>query len=105
MLSYLLAGLSLLSAAPYQAYVLESETNVWNVAVRDISGDGKADLFLFCCDEKSYPLRKSVAVHLADAAGGYPSEPSFRLNLDPTVSALFFCGNGRDAAGRTCRRR
>ncbi len=90
MMTLTLAYLAVCSVAPFQTYPLDTAANVWDVAVKDITGDGKADIFLLCCDEKSYPLVKFLAVHVADEAGAYCSQPTFRLDLQPTVSGVFF---------------
>lgn len=79
-----------LSAEPYQAYVLNTEAPIWNVAPHDVTGDGKAELFVACCDERSYPLKKLVAVFIADDAGGYPAQASLTIDLEPSISTLFF---------------
>jgi hypothetical protein len=85
----LLAASLVLSAEPYQAYVLNTDAAVWSVAARDITGDGKAELFAACCDEKSYPLKKFVAVFIQDETGGYPANASLIVDLAPSMSALF----------------
>jgi hypothetical protein len=85
----LMAALLVLSAEPYQAYVLNTDAAVWSVTARDITGDGKAELFAACCDEKSYPLKKFVAVFIADETGGYPAKASLIIDLAPSMSALF----------------
>jgi len=78
-----------LCAAP-QTYVLEAPDNVWDISVLDVNGDSVRDVFALCCDEKSYPLRKSMCVYVADASGAYPGKPSYTLPLDAAVSTLFF---------------
>lgn len=79
------------SASPAPVHhVLHADTNVWDVTAQDMNNDGVKDIFAVCCDPKSDPQRKFVAVYLADASGAYPARPSFRINLDPAVSTLFF---------------
>ena len=85
----LLVASLILSAESYQAYVLHTDAAVWNVAARDVTGDGKAEIFAACCDEDSYPLKKFVAVFIADPAGGYPVQPSLVVDLAPSISTLF----------------
>jgi hypothetical protein len=77
-------------AAPFQQYVLNSDVNVWDVASTDLNGDGNAEIFTICCDEKSEPLEKYVGVYMAGPDGAYPEKPTFRLNVDPTISTFFF---------------
>ncbi len=90
MSQFVVVAAALLTAASYQPFTLTTDTNVWSVAVRDVSQDGKGDIFLLCCDEKSSPFNKYVAVYVADTDGGYTADPHFRLKLDPRVSTLFF---------------
>jgi hypothetical protein len=80
----------MLAAAPNNAFVLNTEAAVWDIAARDITGDSRAEIFAVCCDEQSAPLVKFVDVFVADASGGYPAQPSSRVDLDPSLSALFF---------------
>ena len=91
MLSHILACFlaMLLSQQPHQAYVLNTDASVLDVAARDLTGDAKAELFLLCCDAASSPLVKFVAVYVAGEAGSYPVQPSSRLDLEPSVSTLF----------------
>lgn len=89
MVILLLATLAGVFAAPAH-YVLHEETSIWDVALEDINGDGKVDVFALCCDEESDPLRKYLAIHLARGAGVYPPAPSFTLDLDPNVGTVYF---------------
>jgi len=82
-------GLMLLAAAPHQAYVLRTETSVWDVAAHDFTGDGRAEILLLCCEEDSRPLAKFIAVHPAGAEGAYSAAAAARLDLEPSVSTLF----------------
>ncbi|MDQ1258125.1 MAG: repeat-containing protein [Candidatus Hydrogenedentes bacterium] len=86
----LLVSIGLLLAAEPAHYVLNEDVSIWDVAAVDVNGDGLADVFALCCDEKSDPLRKYVAVHLAEASGAYPAKPSCILKLDPSVGGAFF---------------
>ncbi len=71
-------------------YVLNAEAGVSDIAVQDINGDDKAEIFALCCDEESRPLNKFVAAYLADETGAYPPTPTVMLSLDPSIGALFF---------------
>lgn len=73
-----------------QHYVLNTDANVWDVAAMDITGDGKAELFAFCCDEKSEPLDKFISVYIPAADGAYPEKESLRLKVTPEASTFFF---------------
>ena len=91
MLTPALAALHIVSlalAAP-AAFVLNSELNVWDVSSHDLNGDQRADLLVLASDEKSAPLRKSIAIHLAQEDGSYASSPSFVLPLPPESGAAF----------------
>ena len=90
MTALICASLLLLTAEPLGTYVLLTDAGVCDVAARGVTGDGKAELFAVCCDEQSDPLVKFVAVFVADESGGYPAKPAFRIDLAPSVSALFF---------------
>lgn len=68
---------------------LMAPENVWDAAAEDLDGNGIADLMLLCCDERSDPLNKFIAVYMAGADGSYPDEPSSRCPLDPSVGVLF----------------
>ena len=86
----LIAASFILAAEPYHAYVLNTEPPIWSVAAQDVTGDGKAELFEACCDEQSYPLKKSVAVFIADGEGGYPAKPSLTIDVPASMSTFFF---------------
>ena len=90
MFAHIAILLAALAASPYQHFVLKPGTSVWDVAARDVTGDDNAELFVLCCDEKSDPLEKFVAVYIASDAGEYDEAPSLRIDLEPAVSALFF---------------
>ena len=81
---------TLVSAVPYDAFVLEPGAPVWDLAANDVTGDGLAELFILCCDAKSRPLNKFVAVYEADENGGYATEPASKIALKPEQSTLFF---------------
>ncbi len=89
MLSLFVSAFLILSSPEYQAFVLDTGTSVWDVAEQDLTGDGKAEILALCCDEKSSPPAKFVACFVADAAGAYTAKPTFRLDLDPSIGALF----------------
>jgi hypothetical protein len=89
-LVYLALFASIASAEPYQAFALNTKLPIWSVAARDVTGDGKAEIFAICCDDKSDPLQKFVAVFHPNDTGAYSADPSFTIDLDPSVSALFF---------------
>jgi uncharacterized protein (DUF2141 family) len=85
----LLGLLGALSAAP-QTFVLETPENVWDVAALEIDSGRSRSVFVLCCDEKSYPLRKALCVYAADDTGTYAPKPVFTIALEPSVSTLFF---------------
>ena len=87
LLACMLFGLT--AAAPHHAFVLKTETSVWDVSVEDLNQDGRGDIIALCCDEKSYPLKKEIAVFLAGAEETYPNAPSIILPLDPSIGAAF----------------
>lgn len=68
---------------------IQAPENVWDAAAEDLDGNGFADLLLLCCDERSDPLNKFLAIYLAGDDGTYPQEPSSRCPLDPSVGVLF----------------
>ena len=45
MSQFVVVAAALLTAASYQPFTLTTDTNVWSVAVRDVSQDGKGDIF------------------------------------------------------------
>ncbi len=92
MVSTAVAGLIyLMAASPApQSFVLNLDKNVHDVTAKDISGDGVAELLVLCCDEKSRPLEKYLAVFAAGADGAYPGTATARLDLDPSYSTIFF---------------
>ena len=90
MISSAVAGLMCLIAAGPQSFVLNLDTNVHDVTAKDISGDGVAELLVLCCDEKSRPLVKYLAVFAPGPDGAYPGTPTVRLDLDPSISTIFF---------------
>jgi len=71
-------------------YTMDPGVEVWDVAAHDMNGDGKLDIFAFCCAEKSMPLHKFIAVYLADSSGAYGKTPSLTVPLEPTIGAAFF---------------
>jgi len=90
MAAWLTAALAVLVSADPALYALEADTSVWDVAARDVNGDGTAEVFALCCDEDARPLKKSVGIYFADEAGAYPARPTISLDLDPRIGALFF---------------
>ncbi len=82
-------GFLALAATEPQSFTLHAGTSVWDVAALDVNGDERGDVVAVCCDENSEPLNKYLAVFLCDANGGYPSEPSFKTPLDPSIGVLF----------------
>ncbi len=89
MLSLLLTGLAAISAGEPRIFALNAGTSVWDVAAEDINSDGLADILAMCCDEKSDPLNKYLAVFLAGEDGGYTQKPTFTVPLDPVLSVAF----------------
>ena len=88
---HLLAAFSVLAlaAAEPRQFTLNAGASVWDVATLDVNGDGRGDVVAVCCDENSEPLNKHIAVFLCDDNGGYPSQPSIKTPLDPSIGALF----------------
>ena len=81
---------SLIAAAgPGTLSTLTTTQNVWDVTAEDLDGNGYADLLLLCCDERSDPLNKFVAVHMAGSDGVYPASASFTCPLAPEAGVLF----------------
>lgn len=78
-----------LAAEPPRQFALNAGVSVWDVAALDVNGDGRGDVVAICCDEDSEPLNKYIAVFLADERGGYPSEPTMKTTLEPSVGVLF----------------
>ncbi len=79
-----------LCAAPVCAQdVLRVDAAVWDVAAEDVTGDGRAEIFLLCADKEARPARKYVAVFVPDEGGAYSSSESLRIELTPQTSALF----------------
>ncbi len=87
---FVAAATSCLASASPQHYVLAADAGVWDVAVEDVDGDGKADITALCCDGESEPLDKFVAVYLADSKGRYSPEPTFTHALNASTGTLFF---------------
>lgn len=79
----------LLAANAGTLITLNAPQNVWDAAAEDLDGNGRADLLLLCCDERSDPLNKFVAVYLATAEGTFAAEPSFQCPLEPAAGVLF----------------
>jgi len=90
MTTIIVASLLAAVAAPFQSCELTAPAAVWDMTARDITGDGKAELIAVCCDVKSDPLVKFVLVFPPNDSGGYSSKTAQRLDLDPSVSSLFF---------------
>lgn len=97
MLSLAVVGMALFAADTPRIYALDAGTSVWDVTAFDVNGDGKGDIVAVCCDENSEPLKKFVAIFLADESGAYSSAPSSTVPIDPSLSVLFpadIDGNG-----------
>lgn len=77
------------AAAGPQVFALNAGLDVWDVAIADLNGDSRGDIAAICADPLSHPVKKQLAVFLADDQGGYPSAPSLVQPLDPVVGALF----------------
>ncbi|HOD51146.1 MAG TPA: VCBS repeat-containing protein [Candidatus Hydrogenedentes bacterium] len=78
-------------SAAVETSVIETSEPVWDVAVEDLNLDGSGDIVALCCDSEATPLKKNVAVYMMNGEdGGYSSEPSFVLPLDPSISSLFW---------------
>ncbi|MBP8131177.1 MAG: VCBS repeat-containing protein [Candidatus Hydrogenedentes bacterium] len=69
-------------------FTLEAPENVCDLAGADLNQDGLGDILAVFCDEKSDPLRKGVAVYLAQEDGTYPPAPSSLLSLAPETGAV-----------------
>lgn len=89
MLALAVAGAVVLGADAPKTFVLSSPLDVWDVAIADLNGDSKKDILAFCADSRSYPLKKSLVVYLADEQGHYQAEPFAELHLDPSVGTAF----------------
>jgi hypothetical protein len=83
----LLPILFVLAAGP-QLSVLGTDLPVWDIAVSDVDGNGRGDVLALCSDPDKEPLRKQLAVFLAGEAG-YPSKPSFAMNLGIDTGVAF----------------
>jgi len=90
MIVNVVVGLMLAAGVPHETYVLRTDASVWDVAVEDLTGDGRAEILLVCCDAETRPFVKFVALYPAGAGGEYASEAAVRLDLDPSISTLFF---------------
>ncbi len=90
MVIILMVASVLATASPAQTYALRTEADIWDVAATDLNGDGKAEIFAFCCNKDKDPIEKSIAVFMAGADGSYPPTPTLRLNIAPEFSAFFF---------------
>jgi len=90
MIASAVAGLMFVVAATPQAYVLDLDQNVHDVTAQDITGDGVSELLVLCCDEKSRPLVKFVAVYEAGSNGAFPAKPTAFLDLNASISTIFF---------------
>ena len=91
MLVPILASLLLAAGAPptENLMTLNAPQHVWDVAAEDFDGNGFSDLILLCCDERSDPLKKLIAVYMADAQGRYAAEATFTCPLDAQVGVLW----------------
>jgi len=81
--------MTVLADPPPATFVLQTEQNVWDVAVADPNQDGFGDVLALCCDETSYPLDKSLCLFHANGAGAYGEAPAAALPLQPQTGALF----------------
>lgn len=89
MLAIAVAGAIVFGGSAPEILVLESDLDVWDVAIADLNGDTKLDILAFRADSRSYPLKKGLAVFLAGADGRYSAMPSAELQLDPSIGAAF----------------
>ena len=89
MTSLLMTAIIAIGAAP-AVYTMDGGVEVWDVAAHDMNGDGRAEIFTFCCAEKSFPLSKFIAVYFAGADGAYPASPTITIPLDPSIGSAFF---------------
>ena len=88
MLTALILGLTALGVEP-QTMVLEAPQNVWDVTVHDFDNDGRNDIAVVSCDERSNPLEKQLGIYLATETGAYTREPSATLTLPADSGELF----------------
>lgn len=84
----LIAGVSLIAFVAPVNFVLEAPENVCDVAGCDLNQDGRGDILVVFCDERSDPLRKGVAAYLGGEDGLYPAAPTNILALPPETGAL-----------------
>lgn len=68
---------------------LETDKNVWDVEIEDLNQDGVQDILLLTCDEKSYPLEKSLDIFLATPEKTVPVKATGVLKLHESIGALF----------------
>ena len=103
MVSYMIVGLALWAVQtadaelPFKSYVLNAPMPVCDVATEDLQGAGKRAILALCCDEKTDPLKKTVAVYLPGSDGGYAASPTLELPLSSDIGCLFFTRLEKDA--------
>ncbi|MCC6143035.1 MAG: hypothetical protein IT368_04425, partial [Candidatus Hydrogenedentes bacterium] len=85
--TFALVLIGLAIAAPSN-HVLKSESDVWDMAVSDMNGDGLRDILLLACDSKSHPLQKTLHLYLASEDSAYAESPSASQVLHPRTGAL-----------------
>lgn len=89
MLAWVVVSLAMGAAAEPRVFALNAGLDVWDIAVADFNGDKHGDILAICADPLSSPVKKQLALFLADDTGGYPAKPTLVQALDPVVGALF----------------
>ena len=89
MLAFVLVSLALSAGVEPRVYALDAGLDVWDVSIADFNGDKRGDIAAICADPVSRPVKKQLALFLADEQGAYPAKPTVIQQLDPLVGALF----------------
>lgn len=71
------------------SFEIEASQNVWDVAAEDMNCDHFNDILVLHNDEKTFPLNKEIALHLAGDDGSYRNIPDHRLKLPEKTGAVF----------------